>query len=132
MREWLFACLLPSMFASLPWLGDDNGDEETPLFVQVLSLDPKVATAQVFSEHADDSNNLCAAMAVQFYERWAPVSNNPAALGGTAEVFLFRSRASLTVSGTWPRSQMTGRSMSSGLAKSPTSRVVFTCVGLSP
>ena len=89
MREWLFACLLPSMFVSLPWLGDDNGDEETPLFVQVLSLDPKVTTAQVFSEHADDCNNLGAAMAVQCYERWAPVSNNPAALGGTAEVFLF-------------------------------------------
>ena len=41
MREWLFACLLPSMFASLPWLGDDNGDEETPPFRAGLVAGPE-------------------------------------------------------------------------------------------
>ncbi len=46
MRGWLFACVLPYTFASLSWLGDGEGDEDTPLFVQVLSLDPEVTTTQ--------------------------------------------------------------------------------------
>ena len=85
MREWLSACLEPFMFVSMPFLDDGH---KKALFAQVLAVNPIVKTVEMFKEAGNKDNPESFKIAVQAYDRWAPVNFDPSALGDRAEVFI--------------------------------------------
>ena len=83
MREWLSACLEPSMFVSLPFLDDGH---KKALFAQVLAVNLIDKTVEMFKEAGNEDNPESFNIAVQAHERWAPVNFNSGAVGDHAEV----------------------------------------------
>ena len=53
MREWLSACVEPSMFVSMPFL--DDGRKKAS-FAQVLAVNPVVKTVEMFKEAGNEDN----------------------------------------------------------------------------
>ena len=84
MREWLSACLEPSLFGSMPVLDDGH---KKALFEQVLAVNPTVKTVEMLKEAGNEDNPNSFKIAVQADDRWAPVNFDPGALGDHAEVF---------------------------------------------
>ena len=84
MREWLSACLEPSMFVSMPFL--DDGHKKV-LFAQVLAVNPIVKTVEMFKEEGNEDNQESFKIAVQAYDTWAQVNFGPGALGDHADMF---------------------------------------------
>ena len=90
MREWLSACLEPSMFVSMPFL--DDGHKKAS-FAQVLAVNPIVKTVDMFKEVGNEDNPESFKIAEQAYDRWAPVNFDPGALGDHAEGGVYHVRA---------------------------------------
>ena len=84
MREWLSACLEPSMFVSMSFLDDGH---KKALFAQALAVNPIVKTVEMFKEAGNEDNIESFKIPVQAYDTWAPVNFDPGALGDHAEVF---------------------------------------------
>ena len=61
MREWLSACLEPSMFVSMPFLDDGH---KKALFAQVLAVNPVVKTVEMLKEAGQSTviQNCCAGL----------------------------------------------------------------------
>ena len=81
LREWLSACSEPSMFVSMPFLDDGH---KKALFAQVLAVNPIVKTVEMFKEAGNEDNPESFKIAVQAYDRWAPVNFDPGSLGDHA------------------------------------------------
>ena len=72
------------MSVSMPFLDDCH---EKVLLTQVLAVNPNVKTVEMFREVGNEDNPESFKMAVQVFDRCAPVNFDPGALGDRAEGF---------------------------------------------
>ena len=94
LREFLLACLQPSMFVSLPIV---EGDGTIVRYIcQILRLQPKVTTVKLFSDDLCEKGLL--EVAVQPLQRWSPVvGDDPASIGSSIEVYVLEEPTRLDI-----------------------------------
>ncbi len=85
MRSWLQAAIPLKGFISCPVKGEEGGF--FPAFMQILAVQRKYITVKTYTDDEQLQEPALFEVVVQQFERWAPMSDDPADLGSSAEIF---------------------------------------------